>query len=67
LKYREETMQTFSVLIASLGVLAALSYFFSLWAAFGFVYMLGMLLVVIVALFRRKSRQPAWRRESVPE
>jgi membrane protein YdbS with pleckstrin-like domain len=63
----EETMQIFSVLIASLGVLTALSYFFSLWVAFGFVYMFGMLLVVIVALFRRNYRQPTWRRESVSE
>ncbi|MGW8313843.1 MAG: hypothetical protein ACWGOL_11495 [Desulfuromonadales bacterium] len=60
-------MQIFSVLIAGLGVFAALSYFFSLWATFGFVYMFGMLLVVIVALFRRNNRQPTWRRESVAE
>jgi len=60
-------MQAFSILIASLGVFVALIYFFLLWTAFGSVYMLGILLVAVVALFKRSGRPSAWKRESAPE
>lgn len=54
-------MKTFSFLIASLGILFALSYYFSFWTAFGIFYMMGMLLVVVVA-FNNKSRRQSVQR-----
>ena len=47
------TMQTFSILITSLGVLTAFIYYFSCWTAFGTFYMLSTFLVVVVAFFKR--------------
>jgi hypothetical protein len=52
-------MQVFYILIAGLAVFAALIFYFSWWTAFGIVYMLSMLLVALVALFKRSRRQSA--------
>jgi hypothetical protein len=53
-------MQTFLTLLAVLGFFITLSYHFSVWAAFGIIYVLGMFLMAILGLFGRrleKSRQ----------
>lgn len=53
-----ETMQTFAVLMACLGIFAALVYSFSLWVAFAIVYLASMGLLVIIAFFGRRNRYP---------
>ena len=67
LEIREGAMQTFSILFASLGVLVALVYFLSVWTAFGIVYMLSILSVVVVAFFRRSGEKVLWKRAPVGE
>jgi lipid-A-disaccharide synthase-like uncharacterized protein len=49
-------MQTFSMMMAVLGSLVALIYFYSFWTALGVVYMTIMLLIAVIAFWRR--RQP---------
>ena len=47
-------MQSFLILLAALGFFITLSYHFSVWTAFGIIYMLGMFLVAILGLFGRR-------------
>lgn len=50
-------MQTFLVLLAALGFFITLSYLFSVWTAFGIIYMLGAFLIVILGLFGRSAQK----------
>jgi Flp pilus assembly protein TadB len=52
-----ETMQTFAILMATMGVVVALIYHFSSWSAFLIISTLVMLWCVVVAFLWRNRRQ----------
>jgi uncharacterized membrane protein len=56
-----ETMQTFAILMASMGVLVAFVYHCSSWAVFLIVCTLIILLFVAVAFLWRNFRQFNWK------
>jgi uncharacterized membrane protein len=56
-----ETMQTFAILMASMGVLVAFVYHFSSWSVFLIVCTLIILLFVTVAFLWRNLRQYNWK------
>jgi membrane protein implicated in regulation of membrane protease activity len=62
-----ETMQTFAILMASMGVVVALVYHLSSWSVFWIVYTLVMLLFVAIAFLWCNRRQFNWKRESDSE
>ena len=63
----EGMMKTVSIWIACLGAFVLLDYSFSFWTAFGVIYFLGILLVIIVAFICRGRHQPNFESESVKE
>jgi hypothetical protein len=56
-------MQTFAILMASMGVVVAFVYHFSSWAVFLIVCMLAMLMFVAVAFLWLNLRQFKWKNE----
>jgi len=60
-------MRLFAFVMALLGVFVYLLFHFSFWAAFGAMYMIGMIVVALVAGFGRNqaSSQLAW--DDAPE
>ena len=56
-------MQTFAILMATMGVVVALIYHFSSWSAFLIVSTLVMLWCVVVAFLWRNRRQFNWENE----
>jgi Ca2+/Na+ antiporter len=60
-------MKTVSIWVACLGAFVLLEYSFSFWTAFGIIYFLGVLLVIIVAFLSRRRRQPTLENESAQE
>jgi hypothetical protein len=58
-----ETMQTFAILMATMGVVVALIYHFSSWSAFLIISTLVMLWCVVVAFLWRNRRQLNWENE----
>jgi len=56
-------MQTFAILMASMGVAVALVYPFSSWSVYLIVCTLVMLLFVTVAFLWRTLRQFNWKNE----
>jgi hypothetical protein len=58
-----ETMQTFAILMATMGVVVALIYHFSSWSAFLIISTLVMLWCVVVAFMWRNRRQLNWENE----
>lgn len=60
-------MKAVSIWITCLGAFILLDYSFSFWTAFGVIYFLGNLLVIIVAFLSRGRRQPTLESESAQE
>jgi len=58
-----ETMQTFAILMATMGVVVALIYHFSSWSAFLIISTVVMLWCVVVAFMWRNRRQLNWENE----
>jgi hypothetical protein len=58
-----ETMQTFAILMATMGVVVALIYHFSSWSAFLTVSTLVVVWCVVVAFLWRNRRQFHWKNE----
>jgi len=58
-----KTMQTFAILMASMGVVVALVYHFSSWSVSLIVYTLVILLFVAFAFLWRNLRQFNWKKE----
>jgi fatty acid desaturase len=58
-----ETMQTFAILMATMGVVVALIYHFSSWSAFLIISTLVMLWCVVVAFLWHNRRQLNWENE----
>jgi len=58
-----ETMQTFAILMATMGVVVALIYHFSSWSAFLIISTLVMLWCVVVAFMWRNRRHLNWENE----
>ena len=56
-------MQTFAILMATMGVVVALIYHFSSWSAFLIISTLVMLWCVVVAFMWRNRRQLNWENE----
>jgi len=50
-------MRLFLVFIACLGVFPLLVRLFSLWTAFGIVYLMSMCLLIIIAFFGRREHK----------
>jgi hypothetical protein len=61
--WMRETMQTFAILMASMGVVVALIYHFSSWSVLLIVSTLVMLSCVVVAFLWRNLRQFNWKNE----
>ena len=61
--WMRETMQTFAILMASMGVVVALVYNFSAWSVFLIVCTLVMLLFVVVAFLWRNLLRFNWKSE----
>ena len=54
-------MRLFAFVMVLLGVFVYLLFHFSFWAAFGAMYMIGMVVVALIAGFgRQKGVQLAW-------
>jgi len=58
-----ETMQTFAILMASMGVVVALVYNFSSWSVFLIVCTVVILLFVAVAFLWRNLRPLFWKND----
>ena len=56
-------MQTFAILMASMGIVVALVYFFSSWPIYLMVCTLVLLLCVVVVILWYNLRQFSWKNE----
>jgi Flp pilus assembly protein TadB len=62
-----ETMQTFAILMATMGVVVALIYHFSSWSVFLIISTLVILWCVVFAFLWRNRRQLNWENEPESE